>query len=284
MVLVEVAMKSATIKGTKPNWSVIMTTEMIIIGIFCIVDDVMGGISKCADSKLYPSELVTVGILFALKGGRFRAFYRWLKRDFDAVFGGLPERTRLQRSLAAHEEWFDLFLAQPSAFTVMDSYPIELLFPVREGRSQQQIGKKGRDKGRWIIGGRLWVMLDTYGRIIEWHFLTLDHADKHFNRFATPFAGQTVTLTDLGFRDAQGAPDHLKFCQKGTWNERMVVETVFSMLTVVCNLKKLFHRTFTHLFAHLSCVAAMFNVLYTLFHQLHPDASPFNMSIAEFSL
>ncbi len=261
-----------------------MTTEMIIIGIFCVVDDGMGKMAKHPQAKLYPSELVTIGILFALKGGHFRAFYRWLKRDYDSLFGGLPDRTRLQRSLAAHEMWLDLFLADVSPFTVMDSYPVEMLFPIRQGRSVRQIGKKGRDKGRWMIGGRFWVMLDTYGRIIEWHFLTLDHADKHFNRFATSFAGQTVTLTDLGFRDANGAPDHLKFCQKGTWNERMVVETVFSMLTVVCNLKKVFHRTLTHLFARLSCVAAMFNVLYTLFHQFHPEANPFKMSIAEFSL
>jgi hypothetical protein len=261
-----------------------MTTEMIIIGIFCVVDDAMRKVEKHPQAKLYPSELVTIGILFALKGGHFRAFYRWLKRDYDDLFGGLPDRTRLQRSLAGHEAWLDLLLAQVSLFTVMDSYPVELLFPIRQGRSQQQIGKKGRDKGRWMIGGRFWVMLDTYGRIIEWYFLTLDHADKHFNRFAAPFAKQTITLTDLGFRDANGAPDHFKFCQKGTWNERMVVETVFSMLTVICDLKKVFHRTFTYLFSRLAYVAAMFNVLYDLFHRLHPDESPFKLSIAEFSL
>lgn len=33
---------------------------------------------------------VTIGILFALKGGHFCAFYRWLKRDFAALFAGLP--------------------------------------------------------------------------------------------------------------------------------------------------------------------------------------------------
>ena len=103
MVLVEVVMKRATIKVAKPNWSVIMTTEMIIIGIFCVVDDVMSKVEKHPQAKLYPSEVVTIGILFALKGGRFRAFYRWLKRDFDGLFGGLPDRTHLQLSLATHE-------------------------------------------------------------------------------------------------------------------------------------------------------------------------------------
>lgn len=122
------------------------------------------------------------------------------------------------------------------------------------------------------------------GRIVEWYFLTLDHGTKHFNRFAAAFAVQTITLADLGFRDANGALFHLKFCYKGTWNERMVVETVYSMLTVVGDLKKVFHRTPVHLFAYLACVACMFNVLYDLFHRLHPNESLFKSSIAELSL
>ena len=56
-----------------------MTTEDIIIYIFCQVDDQMPEMGKHTQAKLYPSELVTIGILFALKGGYFRAFYRWLK-------------------------------------------------------------------------------------------------------------------------------------------------------------------------------------------------------------
>src|SRR5947209_7254726 len=103
-----------------------MTTEDIIIHIFCIVDDQMKGrsdIVKHEQSHLYPSELVTIGVLFALKGGHFAAFHRWLKRDYEDLFAGLPERTRLQRSLAAHQDWCDCLLAEPSLFTVGDSYP-----------------------------------------------------------------------------------------------------------------------------------------------------------------
>ena len=58
-----------------------MTTELIIIAIFCLVDDHLPMIPKHPQAKLYPSELVTIGILCALKGSHFRAFYRWLKRD-----------------------------------------------------------------------------------------------------------------------------------------------------------------------------------------------------------
>lgn len=51
-----------------------MTTEDIIIHIFCKVDDRMPNVKKHPQAKLYPSELVTIGLLFALKGGYFRAF------------------------------------------------------------------------------------------------------------------------------------------------------------------------------------------------------------------
>ncbi len=60
-----------------------MTTEDIIITIFCDVDDHLPEITKHSQAKLYPSELVTIGILFALKGGYFRAFYRWLPSPVD---------------------------------------------------------------------------------------------------------------------------------------------------------------------------------------------------------
>src|SRR5436190_10590362 len=105
-----------------------MTTEMIIIGIFCYVDDQMREIAKVPQAKLYPSELVTIGILFALKGGHFRAFYRWLKRDYDALFGGLPDRTTVGRNLLKYEYLCDNLLETPSVLNVVDSYPVEWLF------------------------------------------------------------------------------------------------------------------------------------------------------------
>jgi hypothetical protein len=115
--------------------SFFMTTEEIMIQMFCYVDDEIGPMPKHPQSRLYPSEVVTIGILFALKGGHFRAFYRWLSRDYGALFAGLPERTRVPRLLQAHQDWCQGLLAAPSFFTVIDSYPIELLFPIRAGRS-----------------------------------------------------------------------------------------------------------------------------------------------------
>jgi hypothetical protein len=89
---------------------------------------------------LYPSELVTIGILYALKGCGERAFYRWLTRDYRPLFPHLPERTRLFRALTAHRTWTDYFLAEPSLLGVADSYGVELIHPRREGRSSRPLG------------------------------------------------------------------------------------------------------------------------------------------------
>lgn len=261
-----------------------MTTEDIILHLFCYVDDRMRDVGKHPQAKLYGSELVTIGLLFALKGGSFSAFYRWLKRDYDQLFGGLPDRTRLQRALKVHRPWFDRLLADPTFFTVMDTYPIELLFPIREGRSAQQVGKKGRDKGRWSVGVKLCWLLNDRGEVVAWDWNTLNTADKHFNPVAIPFIGQTVVLADCGARDVNGVPENIKICPKGAWNERMVVETSLSMVTLICDLKHLHHRLAAYIETHLAAVSALFNVLLALFHQLHPDADKFQMGIAEFSL
>lgn len=261
-----------------------MTTEDIIISIFCYVDDRMKSVRKRPNAKLYPSELVTIGVLFALKGGHFRAFFRWLARDYDPLFGGLPDRTRLQRLLRDHQDWSEAFLEHASFFTVVDSFPIELIFPIREGRSAKQVGKKNKDKGRWSIGIKLCWILNERGRVVGWKWLPMNAHDQDFNDEIEKLEGQTITLSDLGFRCAEGIPENLKLCEKGTWNERMIIETSFSLLTVVCHMKKIFHRIADYIDARLAFTVVMFNVLLALYHQFHPDAPPHKLSIAEFSL
>src|SRR5215831_13833644 len=152
----------------------------MIIHIFYHVDNAMLGVEKYVLSKLYPSEVVTIGVLFALKGGHFRAFYRWLKRDYAALFGGLPHRTALQRQLRAQQYHADRLLAEARLLNVIDSFPIELLFPIREGRSKRQLGTKNRDKGRWSIGVKLCWVLNRLGQVVGWHWLPMNHADQDF--------------------------------------------------------------------------------------------------------
>lgn len=260
-----------------------MTTELIIILIFCAVDNGLGVVPKERNAKLYPSEVVTIGVLFALKGGQFQAFYRWLKRDYDGWFAGLPERTALQWQLRAQEHQADLLLADPRLLNVSDSFPMELLFPIRAGRSARQMGTKNKDKGRWSIGLKLCWIINRLGQVVGWHWLPMHLSDQDFLPLVDLLAPDSLVLSDLGFRCKAGIPDNLKLCLKGTWNDRMLIETTFSLLTVVCHAKRLFHCTTHHLQAQLAYTAAMFNVLIGRERQLHPD-DPLRISIAEFSL
>ena len=56
-----------------------------------------------------------------------------------------------------------------------------------------------------------------------------------------------IVLSDTGFHAAAGDPSNLKLCQRGAWEDRMLVETVLSMLTLVCHLKKVMHRGWAYL-------------------------------------
>jgi hypothetical protein len=261
-----------------------MTTEDSIIHMFYHVDNGVGPVAKDPCAKLYPSEVVTIGILFALKGGRFRAFYRWLKRDFEQLFAGLPDRTNVLRQLSVYQSLTEALLEQPSILNVVDSYPIELIFPIRAGRSPQQFGTKSKDKGRWSVGVKLCWILNRFGQVCGWIWDTMNSPDQEFLDFFEEYDQQAIVLADWGFRCADGVPDNVKICKKGTWNDRMLVETAFSLLTVVCNAKKIHHRLEAYIEARLAYTVAMFNICLKLFHQLHPAASVFKMSIAEFSL
>src|SRR5262245_53454524 len=72
-----------------------MITIDFITALFYEVDEQMRPIPKHPEAHLWPSEVVTLGLLHALKGGGNRPFYRWLTRDYRALFPRLPERTRL---------------------------------------------------------------------------------------------------------------------------------------------------------------------------------------------
>src|SRR5438034_4313563 len=150
-------------RDTLPGMEEHMTTIDFITALFCQVDDPLAGIPKHPHATLWPSEIVTLGILHARKGVGNRAFYRWLTRDYRALFPRLPERTRLFRLFRTHQDWTQVFLAAPTVLGVIDTYGVELIHPMREGRSPQQIGRKGLYNHRWIVGGKLCLLLNQYG-------------------------------------------------------------------------------------------------------------------------
>ena len=93
-----------------------------------------------------------------------------------------------------------------------------------------------------------------------------------------------IILSDMAFHAAAGDPSNLKLCRRGEWQDRILVETVLSMLTLVCHFKKVMHRVWAYCHARLAFTMAAFNIL-VQWHGLQPNASGFvPLSIAEFSL
>ncbi len=261
-----------------------MTDEDFIIMLFWRVDDAMLDVSKHSQSHLYPSELVTIGLLFAWKGVGERAFYRWLKRNFGKWFPKLPERTRLFRALTTHRDWTERFLVEPGLLSVADTYGIELLHPRREGRSSQQLGDKGSSNLRWIVGAKFAFVLDHVGRFVAWDCNLASVHDSAFRPMIAKLADKTVVLVDSAWHGKTGDPANMKVCPRGTWNTRMLIETVLSMLTGVCHLKKVFHRLADCLRMRLAFITSAFNIL-VQWDGLQPDESGFvKLTVAEFGL
>jgi hypothetical protein len=263
-----------------------MTTVDFITELFCRVDEEMVGVPKHPQAKLYPSEVVTMALLFALKGGGERAFYRWLERDYRPLFPQLVERTRLFRLFATHQDWTERYLAEPTVLGVADSYGVELLHPYREQRCPRpgRLGRKGFSNHRWIVGGKLGVVLNQRGLVCAWDAATANVHDSAFQPLIARFAEQMIVLADEHFARRDGNPPNLKVCPRGTWNDRMLVETFFSMLTLVCHAKQALHRVWRYFTMRLAFTVALFNVLVQWDGLPCDEHGCAHRSIAQFSL
>jgi hypothetical protein len=187
-----------------------MTTVDFITALFCRVDNHLHDLPKHPHATLWPSAVVTLGLLHALKGVGNRAFYRWLTRDYRALFPCIPERTRLFRLFRTHHAWTEVFLASPTVLGVIDTYGIELIHPMREGRSPQQIGRKGLSNHRWIVGGTLCLVVNQYGLVVAWDCAMANVADNTFQGLLRQFEERMIILSVMAFHAAEGDASNLK--------------------------------------------------------------------------
>lgn len=179
--------------------------EEFIIDPFCRIGRVLLGIGKRSDASLWPGEIATLGVLFALKGTSERAFDRWLRRQWLGLFPRLPHRTRLL--FAAHRDWTDRFLARPSFFGVADSYGIELINTRRLKRSPRQIARKGKCAGRWIAGVKWGLVINNRGQVCAWDVTTANVYDANaFAPLIERYAEKMIVLADGNFHTERAPP------------------------------------------------------------------------------
>ncbi len=239
---------------------------------------------KHPEAHLWPSEVVTLRLLHALKGVGNRAFYRWLIRDYRPLFPRLPERTRLLHLCTPHQAWTQVFLASPTVLGGIDTDGIELLHPLREGRNPQQIGRKGLSNHRWIVGGQWCLLLHQWGLGVAWACAPANVADHTFPWLIRHCEERMMVLSDTGFHAAEGDPSHLTRCPRGAWEDRLLVETVLAMLMRVCHCKRVMPRAWAYVHARRAFAMAACNVL-VQWQGLRPNAAGFvPLSMAAFRL
>ena len=239
-----------------------MCIEDIVLEIFCLVDDWTGELPKHTQAKLYPSELITIAILKAIKGQSTRRFYNWLKNT--GWFPTLPDYTRLFRLLRQATPLLDVLSRDDSDaqnWLVIDSTGCEVVHPRREGRALHWIAKT-KHNGRWIVGMKVVILADPTGHILDWQLDTANVHDKHFAWMIEEVTNKV--LSDQGFHNKEGDPDNLIVCQRGQHNERMVVESIFSLCkrllglnTIQAKTRQGFETALTQLFATFNTLLAL---------------------------
>jgi len=261
---------------TTLDFTLELPLSQFTLELFVRVDDALGALphlKKHPLAKLHPSEVVTLGLLYALRGGSFRAFYRWLRRELRALFPLLPERTRLYRILCAQHPLTQHFLASPTLWGIIDSFGIELLHPRRRCRTPKRWARCGYSNGRWIVGAKLAIVINIQGQVVSWQIAPAHVSDLEFLPLAHALEEQSVLLADQGFlwshkpfkakrQQAKGRrpASNIQVCTKGQRRERRLIETVFGLFTQVLHLKHLTQRCAQGVAMKLAFAMAAYNL------------------------
>jgi hypothetical protein len=138
---------------------------------------------------------------------------------------------------------------------------------------------------RWIVGGKLGFVLNNLGLVVDWAVDTANVYDgTAFQELVNRHEPYMALFADAGFAKQDWQPDNLRLCQRGEWNNRMIVETVLSMLTLVCHFKKVMHRVWAYFESRVAYTMALFNLLVQWEGIQLDEAGCVHFSIAEFSL
>ena len=98
-----------------------MQEEDTIITIYCAISEKLLYDNKAGNGLLWRSEILLCGVLFALRGGGFSSFYRWLCRR---GLLNLPERSRLLKLIKKYAYQTALFLTPSMLFNIIPLFSI----------------------------------------------------------------------------------------------------------------------------------------------------------------
>ncbi|MCS7264572.1 MAG: hypothetical protein NZ805_07050 [Armatimonadetes bacterium] len=127
--------------------------------------------------------------------------------------------------------------------------------------------------------------MNNFGLICGFDVKTANVYDASFRPLIEKFRGKKIVLTDSHFHSRDGKdPEKMKICKRGRWNERMLVETVFSMMARVFKFKKVTDRVREYFKMRVAFRMAAFKLLAIWIGLKADDKGFVRLSIAEFCL
>ena len=129
------------------------------------------------------------------------------------------------------------------------------------------------------------MLLNHLGLVVDWDCNTANVYDgAAFQHIVEGVDDVMVVFADEGFDKVYWFPSNLRLCKRGEWNDRMMIETVLSMLTLVCGFKKVMRRAWTYFKTRVGLTMALFNILVQWHWSPTQEDGFVPLSIAQFSL
>ena len=199
-----------------------MLTEDKIIGIYCIVDDILKGIGHAEDGrrKISDSEVITTALVSALYfGGHLdngRGFMKMSK-----LIPGMLDKSRFNRRLHKVAELvFSIFwqighelksMAGASEY-VIDSFPVAVCDNIRISRCKLVKGEQWRGKQssmrRYFYGVKVQVLVSTAGIPVEFGFVPGCESDvQALKKLPLSVAPESKIYGDAAYTDYQAEDD-----------------------------------------------------------------------------
>ncbi|HEY5864380.1 MAG TPA: hypothetical protein VI542_02335 [Candidatus Tectomicrobia bacterium] len=110
------------------------------------------------------------------------------------------------------------------------------------GGAADLASRRGHQGDPRIVGGKLCLLLHQWGLVVGWAWATAHVAENTFQGLSRQCEERMIIVSDTALHATEGDPANLKLCQSGEWQDRLLVETVLSMLTVVYYFKRVTHR------------------------------------------
>lgn len=255
-----------------------MLTEDKIIGIYCIIDDILLGIGHREDDrrKVSDSEIITTALVSALYFGghvdNARSFMKMTK-----LIPNMLGKSRFNRRLHSVSELvFSMFwqlghelknMAGASEY-VIDSFPVAVCDNIRISRCKLLKGKQWRGKQssmhRYFYGVKVQMMINAQGIPVEFGFVPGCESDvQALKKLPLAVAPESKIYGDSAYTDYQAEDDmkeaemiNLMICRKSNskrpdepWVKfikeymRKGIETAFSQIKALF-LRKIHAVTF----------------------------------------